>query len=445
MTRAVRQINIAAGRPEDAAPRPFSEFADRANIVLLGDPGAGKTHLFREAAAVGQARFIKARAFPNTPADKLHGQTLFIDGLDEKRAGRGDRDTLDALVVKLFDVAPPKVRISCRAADWLGESDLAAMAPFFDQQDGALKLMINSVYGKLAEKKFRGIDPKTGEPIIPPHSCPWYASAITAHTRLELMKAALLEPSLVIQFATDAIYSEKPLELSRLKAETDIKAGKEDKLLGDWCGSAVPAAVYIQSGLAFYLDKDGKVVEAKSRGLPLKNVERAQAFLDKALEAWKQPYDPDAVASFKAKNIARHASADIKAFMPLASAIASPNKFDTLFCKWGEVSKTVWLDDGGGKRDVDECDFDYLADDVADTKPKENMSGDAFSAIRFPDWVENVTREENRRLAAANQFYRIEEAEIAAYGKYLESGDDAEFFSKTDVDRLLEENETIEI
>ena len=46
----------------------------------------------------------------------------------------------------------------------------------FDKKDPkgpeqlALKLMINSVYGKLAEKKFRGIDPKTGEPIIPPQT-----------------------------------------------------------------------------------------------------------------------------------------------------------------------------------------------------------------------------------------------------------------------------------
>jgi predicted NACHT family NTPase len=145
MTRAVRQTNIADDSPQDAEPRPFTDFAGQVNIVLLGDPGAGKTHLFKEAAATEQARFIKAREFLNTPADMLQRQTLFIDGLDEKRTGRSDRGTVDELVVKLFAVDPPKVRISCRAADWLGESDLAALRPFFEQRGEAFVLHLESL------------------------------------------------------------------------------------------------------------------------------------------------------------------------------------------------------------------------------------------------------------------------------------------------------------
>jgi predicted NACHT family NTPase len=145
MTRAVRQMNVGPDWRENAAPRPFTEFSGQPNIVLLGDPGAGKTHLFRAAAAAEQALFIAARAFLNTPVSVLRGNALFIDGLDEKRAGRGDRDTVDALVTKLFDVAPPKVRISCLGADWLGASDLAAMAPYFDQQGGAVLLHLESL------------------------------------------------------------------------------------------------------------------------------------------------------------------------------------------------------------------------------------------------------------------------------------------------------------
>jgi hypothetical protein len=134
MTRTVRRTNTSPERHEDAIPRLYSDFAGHPNIVLLGDPGAGKTHLFREAATAEAARYIKARAFLNTPASSFQGLPLFIDGLDERRAGRGDRDTVDAIVTKLFAVNPPKVRISCRVADWLGESDLAALGPFFEQQ-----------------------------------------------------------------------------------------------------------------------------------------------------------------------------------------------------------------------------------------------------------------------------------------------------------------------
>ena len=143
MARTVHQINAASGRPADNEPRVFSDFADRTNLVLLGDPGAGKTHLFRETAAAEGARLISARAFLTTPGSMLTDQTLFIDGLDEKRAGRGDRDTVDAMVRKLFEVGPRKVRISCRAPDWLGESDLAAFSPYFAQKGEPTVLLLD--------------------------------------------------------------------------------------------------------------------------------------------------------------------------------------------------------------------------------------------------------------------------------------------------------------
>ncbi|ESX49433.1 hypothetical protein NLY43_25495 [Mesorhizobium sp. C416B] len=133
MTRTVRQTNLPYDKSDEARPRRFSDFESEPNIVLLGDPGAGKSHLFRETAKAEGARLITARAFLATPANKLSSQALFIDGLDEKRSGRGDRDTVDALVEKLFEVNPAKVRISCRVADWLGESDLTALHPYFEQ------------------------------------------------------------------------------------------------------------------------------------------------------------------------------------------------------------------------------------------------------------------------------------------------------------------------
>jgi predicted NACHT family NTPase len=49
------------------------------------------------------------------------------------------------MVEKLFAVNPAKVRISCRVADWLGESDLAGFQPYFEQQAEAPVLLLQSL------------------------------------------------------------------------------------------------------------------------------------------------------------------------------------------------------------------------------------------------------------------------------------------------------------
>src|SRR5260370_9715878 len=113
MDRAVRRIESTPSIAQQEL-RPISAYDDAANIVLLGDPGAGKTHTFRECATRCRGRYVTARAFLVTPAAKFDGN-LFIDGLDEKRAGRSDRDTVAALVEHLFDSPPGKHDTTCTA------------------------------------------------------------------------------------------------------------------------------------------------------------------------------------------------------------------------------------------------------------------------------------------------------------------------------------------
>jgi predicted NACHT family NTPase len=139
--RNVRQISPCPKGGKEQHALPFSTFAETANIVLLGDPGAGKSHLFRESAAAYGGRYVTARAFLNIPTFPPDA-VLFIDGLDERRAGRGDRGTVDTIVQKLFAAAPARVRISCRAVDWLGKSDLAAFQPYFDHSGDAVVLSL---------------------------------------------------------------------------------------------------------------------------------------------------------------------------------------------------------------------------------------------------------------------------------------------------------------
>jgi predicted NACHT family NTPase len=151
MDRKVRHLNQRQKAIQSDELRPFSFYEDAANIVLLGDPGAGKSHTFREHAEQG-GKFVTARHFLITPAVKFDG-TLYIDGLDEKRAGRGDRDTVDALVERLFAVAPRKVRISCRVADWLGDTDLAVLRAYFEQSGEPVVLQL----GKLSAEEQREV------------------------------------------------------------------------------------------------------------------------------------------------------------------------------------------------------------------------------------------------------------------------------------------------
>jgi hypothetical protein len=120
---------------------PFSSYLKFPNIVLLGDPGAGKTHLFTEFAKLQLGEFRPARSFLNMSAEALGENSIFfIDALDERRSDRGDSNATDEIVKKLFQVNPKQVRISCRAADWLGETDLVAFKDYFDGSGGHVVL-----------------------------------------------------------------------------------------------------------------------------------------------------------------------------------------------------------------------------------------------------------------------------------------------------------------
>ena len=134
------------GQDRDARSRPLDEYRDLPAYVLLGDTGSGKTTAFeRERGAPGaDAIFVSARDFlVFAEAHPEWGKgTLFIDGLDEVRAGSSDaRTPLDRIRRRLEQLGRPRFRLSCRAADWLGAGDrtkLAALSP--DRRVSVLQL-----------------------------------------------------------------------------------------------------------------------------------------------------------------------------------------------------------------------------------------------------------------------------------------------------------------
>ena len=83
-------------QPGEKQSRPLEEFRETPAYVLLGDPGAGKTTAFeseRDALGEEKACKIPARnflAFDPKNHPEWRGKVLFIDGLDEVRAGSAD-------------------------------------------------------------------------------------------------------------------------------------------------------------------------------------------------------------------------------------------------------------------------------------------------------------------------------------------------------------------
>ena len=93
------------------------------------DQCAGKSESLRAEAEAGGGVYRSARDFIALGIEPAGaGKTLFIDGLDEMRAGSADsRVPLDAIRTRLEGLGRPSFRLSCREHDWRAQTDLAAL------------------------------------------------------------------------------------------------------------------------------------------------------------------------------------------------------------------------------------------------------------------------------------------------------------------------------
>lgn len=120
-----RKSNVA----DEQGSHPLESFRDKPAYVLLGDPGTGKTASFKQEAEESGGKYIRARDFAVLGVNaEYQNKTLFIDGLDEMPAVDGDRrHPLDRIREHLASMESPRFRLSCREADWLGESGSEAL------------------------------------------------------------------------------------------------------------------------------------------------------------------------------------------------------------------------------------------------------------------------------------------------------------------------------
>lgn len=137
-----------------------------------------------------------------------------------------------------------------------GESSkLASIVPFIyaerqrqksagDPSEYALKISLNSLYGKLAQRVGKA-----------PYLCLPYAGLITSYTRSQLLSAAYLKPDAILGFATDAIFTRESLPLSL-----------SDKL-GDWKEERYKTFMVLMNGF-YRLDDGARKVKIATRGVP---------------------------------------------------------------------------------------------------------------------------------------------------------------------------------
>ena len=134
----------------------------REPVVILGDPGLGKTELTRALGERPGMRYVHAGTFqrharPDTLIDA--SARLVIDGLDEI-ASAEPGGAIDAVLGQLSKLDYPPFIVSCREADWLGAADRAKIEQDYGAPPVLLRLQPFSYEDVLAflSNEFTGID-----------------------------------------------------------------------------------------------------------------------------------------------------------------------------------------------------------------------------------------------------------------------------------------------
>lgn len=177
IARTCTEIPESDSREESNSPSlPLENFRGEDAYVLLGAPGAGKTRAFEREAGCTGGRYVTARDFTTfDEKPEWRDTVLYIDGLDETRAGSADgRTPFDNIRAKLEHLGRPRFRLSCREADWFGASDrehlktvspggkvrVLRLDPLSD--DGILEFLhrsgIEDADGFIASARERGMD-----------------------------------------------------------------------------------------------------------------------------------------------------------------------------------------------------------------------------------------------------------------------------------------------
>jgi len=144
LNRSIKKIYPVDSNVKNNEDLTFADILEVPNIVLLGEPGAGKSHLFNHASDHENGNCIAARNFTIYADESYTNKPIYIDALDEKRS-RVETGSIDEIIKCIRQIKPSKVRLSCRVADWLGETDLDFFKPYFEANGGYCVVVLESL------------------------------------------------------------------------------------------------------------------------------------------------------------------------------------------------------------------------------------------------------------------------------------------------------------
>ena len=199
----------------------------------------------------------------------------------------------------------------------------------------ALKLGINSLYGKLAQQAGY----RNGR--IPSYHQLLWAGQVTAATRRKLFQAAMQKPHAIIAFATDAVISTEPL---------DLPVSSE---LGEWTHDSFEGITIVQAGV--YWLKHGDSWGDKYRGF-----DKGSLIREHVVGSWLLGVD------YEAK---------LTRFVGMGSALAS-TRFQQLWRTWQTSPRILGLQPGGKRIASDE---EWYWEDLCHTKVAPNLNLDMMS------------------------------------------------------------------
>lgn len=242
-------------------------------------------------------------------------------------------------------------------------------------QEKVIKLGLNSLYGKTAQRIGHRVDEKTGMTIRPPFHNLAYAGYITSAARAMLWRAAMQAPNDIICLATDGIYSTSPLHLYCPK----------EKKLGAWEFNEHDGMTLVQSG--FYFLNDGNQIHSFSRGFDkMQKPADIKHNHELIMAAWK--------------NGRHEIYLPCTRFITLKSALIS-DKWFSRWCSWhktiredGTQGRRLAITPIGTKRRLID-DKTHAHKYLVSTMPEDNFGGaDYMSAQHIIPWDLNEDDED---------------------------------------------------